>query len=92
MYEVKKEDLVPYHKHALRLLNKLDTVKLEHVLSSVNKKANALASLTATLTLEVEEGITILVCSCWVVPPDDENSEEDVNMICVLEIDAEDWR
>jgi len=27
-----------------------------------------------------------------VVPLNDEDSEEDVNMICVLEIDAEDWR
>jgi len=33
--------------------------------------------------------MTIPVCSCWVIPLDDEDSEEDVNMICVLEIDTE---
>jgi len=91
-YEVKKEDLVPYHKQALPLLNKLDKVKLGHVPRSANKMADVLASLAATLTLGAEEGMTIPVCSCWVVLPVDEDSEEDVNMICVLEIDAEDWR
>jgi len=53
--------------------------------------ANALVSLAATLALGPEEGMT-LVCSRWVVPPDDEDLEEDVNMIYVLETDAEDWR
>ena len=53
-YEVKKEDLVPYHRQALRLLNKLDMVKLEHVPRSANKMADALASLAATLALGAE--------------------------------------
>jgi len=61
-YEVKKEDLVPYHKHALRLQNRLDIVKLEHVPRSANKMADALASLTATLALGAEEDILIPVC------------------------------
>jgi len=30
-YKVKKEDLFPYHRHALRLLDRLGIVKLEHV-------------------------------------------------------------
>ena len=63
-YKVKKEDLVPYHKQALRLLNKLDIVKLEHVPMSANKMADALASLAATLALGAEEGMTAPVCSC----------------------------
>ena len=91
-YEVKKEDRVLSHKQALRLLNKLDIVKLEHVPRSANKMADALASLAATLTLGAEGEMTIPVCNRWVVPLDDEDSEEDVNMICVLETDAEDWR
>ena len=36
--------------------------------------------------------MTIPVCNRWVVPLDDEDLEKDVNMICVLETDAEDWR
>ena len=91
-YEVKKEDLVPYHRQALRLLNKLDMVKLEHVPRSANKMADALASLAATLALGAEGEMTIPVWNRWVVPLDDEDSEEDVNMICVLELDTEDWR
>jgi len=53
--------------------------------------ADALASLAATLALGAEERMTILVCSRWVVLPDDEDLEKDVNMICVLETDAENW-
>ena len=91
-YEVKKEDLVPYHRHALRLLDRLDIVKLEHVPRGANKMADALASLAATLALGVEEEMTIPVCSRWVVPPDEEDSEEGANAICALEIHEEDWR
>jgi len=36
--------------------------------------------------------MTIPVCGYSIVPPNDENSEEDVNMIYVLEIDTEQWR
>ena len=89
-YEVKKENLVQHYKQALCLLNKLDVVKLEHVPRSANKMADAIVSLTATLVLGAEEGMTIPVYSRWVVQPDDEDSEEDVNMTCVLETDAED--
>ena len=30
-YEVKKDTLVLYHKYALQLLDKLETIKLQHV-------------------------------------------------------------
>jgi len=50
-YEVKKEDLVRYHRQALHLLNKLEMVKLEHVPRSPNKMADALTNLTANLAL-----------------------------------------
>uniref|UniRef100_A0A803M8C3 RNase H type-1 domain-containing protein n=1 Tax=Chenopodium quinoa TaxID=63459 RepID=A0A803M8C3_CHEQI len=56
-YEVKKEDLIPYHKHASRLLDKFDIVRLSHVLRSANKMANALAGIAATLALGAEETI-----------------------------------
>jgi len=86
-YEVKKEDLIPYYKHALRLLDRLDKVELEHVPRGANKMFDALASLAATLALGVEEEMTILVCSRWVVSPEEENLEEDANAICALETD-----
>ena len=50
-YEVKKENLVPYHRHALQLLDRLGIVKLEHVPRNANKMVDALASLAATLAL-----------------------------------------
>ena len=61
LLEVKKYDLILYHKYALQLLDKLKTVKLEHVLRSANKMANALANLVATLALGAEESITVPV-------------------------------
>ena len=91
-YKVKKEDLIPYHKHALQLLDRLDIVKLEHVPRGANKMADALVILTTTLTLGAEEEMTIRVCSLWVVLPDEKDSKEDANVICALEIDEEDWR
>ena len=52
---------------------------------------DVLVSLTNTLVLGVEKEMTILVCSPWVVPPNHKDSEEDVNAICALETDKEDW-
>jgi len=62
-YKVKKEDLIPYHKHALRSLDRLDIVNLEHVPKGANKMVDALASLAATLALGQEEEMTIQVYS-----------------------------
>uniref|UniRef100_A0A803LQZ3 RNase H type-1 domain-containing protein n=1 Tax=Chenopodium quinoa TaxID=63459 RepID=A0A803LQZ3_CHEQI len=95
-YEVKKEDLIPYHKHAPRLLDKFDTVKLSHVPRSANKMADALAGLAATLALGAEEIMYVPVCNHWVVAPEEYEVEDDkveeVDMITVCQIDKEDWR
>jgi len=61
-FEVKKDDLIPHHKNTLQLLDKLETVKLEHVSRSANKMADVLVNLVATLALGEEESITIPVC------------------------------
>ena len=52
---------------------------------------NALASLVATLALAAEEDMIVPVCSRLVIPPDDEDSKEDVNVICALETDEDNW-
>ena len=36
-YGVKKEDLVPYHRHALQILDRLDTVQLQYIARNANK-------------------------------------------------------
>ncbi|XP_056695837.1 uncharacterized protein [Spinacia oleracea] len=95
-YEVKKEDLIPHHRHATKLLEKLDTVKLNHVPRSANKMADALAGLAATLALGAEETMSVPVCNRWVVASDIDEIEdeeyEEVDMITVHQIDQEDWR
>lgn len=90
-YEVQKEVLVLYHKHALRLLDRLDIVKLEHVSRNAKKIADALASLATTLALGAKKDMTFLVYSRWDIPSTDKDSKQDVNLICVLETDSEDW-
>uniref|UniRef100_A0A803MTF5 RNase H type-1 domain-containing protein n=1 Tax=Chenopodium quinoa TaxID=63459 RepID=A0A803MTF5_CHEQI len=76
-YEVKKEYSIPYHKHASRLLDKFDIVKLSHVPRSANKMVDALASLTATLALGAEETMFVPVCNRWVVAPEEYEVEDD---------------
>jgi len=70
-------------------VDRLDIAKLEHMAMSANKMADALVSLATTLPLGAEEDMTILICSHWVAPPNGEDSEEDVNVICVLETNTE---
>ncbi|XP_074283794.1 uncharacterized protein LOC141608332 [Silene latifolia] len=61
-YEVKKEDLIPYHQRALQLLNQLDDIHVGHVARSANKLADALANLAATLALGAEESMQVPIC------------------------------
>jgi len=62
-------------------MDRLDIVKLEYVPRGANKMVDALASLAATLALGAEEQMTIPVCGRWVVPPDEEDLEEDANAL-----------
>jgi len=52
--KVKENDFIPHNKNAWQLLDKLETVKLEHVARSGSKMTDTLASLAATLALRVE--------------------------------------
>jgi len=88
---VKKDYLIPYHKHALRLLNWLETVKLEHVSSGANKMVDALVNLSTTLVLGVEENINVPVCRPWVVTPLDDDSNDEVKVVSACVVDKEDW-
>jgi len=92
LLEHKKEDLISYHIYALRLLNRLGTVKLEHVPRSANKMADALANLACTLALKAEENMYNPVCNRWVILTPSEEFEEDVNAVNAQEVDEEDWR
>ena len=73
-YKVKKEDLIPYHTLACQVLDRLDTIKLQHISRSANKMADALANLAATLALATKEDMSIQGYSRWVVTPSKEKS------------------
>ncbi|XP_074277349.1 uncharacterized protein LOC141600985 [Silene latifolia] len=62
-YEVKKEDLIPYHQRALQLLNQLDDIHVGHVPRSANKLADALANLAATLAQRGEESMQVPIAT-----------------------------
>ncbi|CAM8895931.1 unnamed protein product [Rhodiola kirilowii] len=92
-YEVRKDDLIPYHRHATRLLNEFDSISIGHVSRSANKLADALANLVANLALRAEETMFIPVCNHWVVPTLEENEKnmESSNVVYAYEIEREDW-
>ncbi|XP_074300592.1 uncharacterized protein LOC141631874 [Silene latifolia] len=92
-YEVKKEDLIPYHQRALQLLNQIDDIHVGHVPRSANKLADALSNLAATLALGAEESMQVPVCNRWAVSLlEGEENVDTTNMICVYTADEDDWR
>jgi len=92
-YEVKKPELVPYHKYAQRLVSWLGEVTIQHVPRKENKRADALAALASTLSLL--DQTQVVVCQRWVVPPPNDYEEEESeveHLASVLEVEIEDWR
>jgi len=53
-YEVRHEDLIPYHHLAIKLANLFNGFYSNHVSHLLNKKADALAVLAATLALPAD--------------------------------------
>ncbi|XP_024172199.1 uncharacterized protein LOC112178258 [Rosa chinensis] len=92
LYEVKKEDLVPYFQLATQLLKGFDAVTLTHVPRKENQTADALANLAATLALSEDEIIHLPICQRWVVPTISELWHEYSNVVSVYVIDVDDWR
>uniref|UniRef100_A0A803KU95 Uncharacterized protein n=1 Tax=Chenopodium quinoa TaxID=63459 RepID=A0A803KU95_CHEQI len=91
-YEVKKDDLKPYHKYASQLLESFDSVKLQHIPRSANKIAHSLENLAATLALGTMESMTVSICNRWVVNSLEDEEKEDACIISVYEINTMDWR
>ncbi|XP_074298228.1 uncharacterized protein LOC141629057 [Silene latifolia] len=91
-YEVKKEDLIPYHQQALQLLNQLDDIHVGHVPRSANKLVDALANL-APLWHRGEESMKVPIRNRWVVSSlEGEENVDTTNMICVYTLDEDDRR
>ncbi|KAG9442396.1 hypothetical protein H6P81_018250 [Aristolochia fimbriata] len=91
-FKVRKDELVPYHKEAQRLLEKVLNVTLGHVPRANNSQADALAGIAASLAQFDARPEWILVCKRWVVPILEKASgEEETNLVLVYAIEEEDW-
>ncbi|XP_071914032.1 uncharacterized protein [Coffea arabica] len=66
-YEIKKSELIPYHKYAMRLMKWLGGASIKHVPRRENKQADALAVLASSLAMPDHE-IQVRVCQKWIVP------------------------
>ena len=58
-YEVKHQDLKPYFSYARRLMDRFDSIILEHIPRSEHKKAYALANLVIALIVSKDVPINI---------------------------------
>ncbi|KAL0366240.1 UNVERIFIED_CONTAM: hypothetical protein Sradi_3514100 [Sesamum radiatum] len=92
IYEVKKEDLVPFFRQASHLLKVFESVTLNHIPRKENRIADALANLATTLALSEGETTNIPVCNRWVLPSLDISDHEDSNAITIATNNKEDWR
>ena len=89
-YEVRKSELVPYHRYATALAESFAEFSITHVPRKENAQANALASLASSLT-SVDKKVGINLSQTWAVPPvlEEEGYDE---LATVYDIEEEDWR
>ncbi|KAA0042180.1 uncharacterized protein E6C27_scaffold67G006740 [Cucumis melo var. makuwa] len=90
-YDVKHEDLKPYFAYARQLMERFDSVMLEHVPRTENKRADALANLATALMIPDNVALNIPLCQQWIMPlllPECQKA----NVTTSYLIDEEDWR
>lgn len=63
-YEVRHEDLIPYHHVAIKLAKSFDCFYISHVSRLQNTKADTLAALAATLGLPANTTYRLTVATC----------------------------
>ncbi|KAG9458136.1 hypothetical protein H6P81_002644 [Aristolochia fimbriata] len=91
-FEVRKEELAPYHEELQRLLDKILNVTLGHVPRAYNSQANTLVGIAASLAHFDARPERIPVCKRWVVPILEKVSgEEEIDLVLVYAIEEEDW-
>ena len=62
-YEVRHEELIPYHHAAIQLANTFDGFYISHVSHLQNTKADALSMLAATLALPADSSYHLTVAT-----------------------------
>ncbi|KAL0290356.1 UNVERIFIED_CONTAM: hypothetical protein Sangu_2576900 [Sesamum angustifolium] len=92
IYEVKKEDLVPFFWQAPHLLKGFESVTLNHIPRNENRMVNALVNLATSLAPSKGEMTNIPVCNRWVIPSVDPFDHEDFNAITIVTTNEKDWR
>ncbi|TYK23213.1 uncharacterized protein E5676_scaffold142G002450 [Cucumis melo var. makuwa] len=90
-YDVKHEDLKPYFTYARQLMERFDSVMLEHVPRIENKRVDALANLATALMMLDNVALNIPLCQRWIMPPILPKCQE-ANVTTSYLIDEEDWR
>ncbi|TYK00337.1 uncharacterized protein E5676_scaffold451G001590 [Cucumis melo var. makuwa] len=68
-YDVKHEYLKLYFAYARKLMERFDSVMLEHVPRTENKSTDALANLATALTMSNDVALNIPLCQRWIMPP-----------------------
>ncbi|XP_019223850.1 PREDICTED: uncharacterized protein LOC109205591 [Nicotiana attenuata] len=91
-YEVKKEDLLPYHQYASVLLERFDQVFLKHIPREANRRADALTNLATTMALGENESTKVYVCHRWVIPRLLNLQINERHHTSIRVIEEEDWR
>ncbi|KAA0059905.1 uncharacterized protein E5676_scaffold184G001210 [Cucumis melo var. makuwa] len=89
-YDVKHEDLKPYFTYARQFMEKFDSVMLEHVPKTENKRADALTNLATALMMSDNVALNIPLCQQWIMPPLLPECQE-VNVTTSHLINEEDW-
>ncbi|KAA0066175.1 uncharacterized protein E5676_scaffold790G00920 [Cucumis melo var. makuwa] len=89
-YDVKHENLMSYFAYARQLMERFDSVMLEHVSRAENKRVDALAYLAIALTIPGDITLNIPLFQQWIMPPILSECQE-VNMTTFHFIDEEDW-
>ncbi|TYJ98305.1 uncharacterized protein E5676_scaffold232G00210 [Cucumis melo var. makuwa] len=68
-YDVKHEDLKPYFAYARQLMERSNSVMLEHVPRTENKRADSWVNLVTALMMPNNVALNIPLCQRWIMPP-----------------------
>ena len=96
-YEVRHEDLIPYHIVVLKQAEKFKGFFIEYIPRAQNAYADALASLATSLALPPGAETTIPVTGrelyCFKIPMEESSDETMTGEVCTtsMEFEARDW-
>ena len=90
-YEVRHEDLVPYHHAIIKMDNSFDDFYIGHVSHIQNTKADALAALVATLALPIDATYYLTVATRHLVCPKHVLKTNEVH-VTSIGFEPRDWR